>query len=101
MASESPSPLPSGGDLVVERRGGIAIIWFNRPARLNPFRGLTFDLLHQALDQLAGGDRVAAAVLTGRGRVFCAGEDLDEAHGAAVDGFLLQMRGASSFGCRI
>jgi enoyl-CoA hydratase/carnithine racemase len=79
-----------GSDLTVERRGRVAVVWFDRPDRLNAFRGRTFDELHQALDGLAADPDVHGIVLTGRGRAFCAGEDLNEAHGAAVAGFGLR-----------
>lgn len=50
--------------------------------------------LLRILDEIAGDDETRAVVLTGRGGVFCAGDDLREAHGRdaadaleAVEGF--------------
>jgi len=74
-------------DLSIERRGDVAIVWFERPDRLNAFRFVTFEMLHRALDHLAGDGAVRAVVLTGRGRGFCAGEDLEEMEGGARGGF--------------
>jgi enoyl-CoA hydratase/carnithine racemase len=86
---DDPAALPTE-DVVVERRGAIAVVWFNRPDRLNAFRGPTFDQLHSTLDRLATDQPTAALVLTGRGRAFCAGEDLMEARQAAIGGWRLR-----------
>lgn len=77
-------------DLQVEYGDGVATIWFNRPARLNAFRSATFDELHAVLDRLALDGSVTAVILTGRGRAFCAGEDLDEMDAAASAGFTVR-----------
>jgi enoyl-CoA hydratase/carnithine racemase len=77
-------------DIQVERRGAAAIIWFDRPDRLNAFRGLTFDLLHRALDGAASDPAVRGVVMTGRGRGFCAGEDLDEMAAAVATRFTVR-----------
>ncbi len=77
-------------DLTVERRGDVSIVWFERPERLNAFRLATFAMLHEALDLLADDAGVRAVVLTGRGRGFCAGEDLEEMDGAADRGFTVR-----------
>lgn len=62
--------------LLLERRGGVAIITLNRPASLN---ALTLELmtdLADLLEQLESDDDVAVIVLTGAGRAFCAGGDI-------------------------
>lgn len=69
----------------VERSGGIARITLNRPDRLNSFTAAMHAELRSALDTL-GDARVV--VLTGEGRGFCAGQDLNDravAPGQAVD----------------
>jgi len=71
--------------LLVEVAGGIARITLNRPDRLNSFTAAMHEELRQALDDL-GDARVV--VLTGAGRGFCAGQDLNDravAPGEAVD----------------
>src|SRR4029077_17069130 len=60
-----------------ERRGNVAVIRLNRPDKLNALnielgRGLVHALLHASQDS-----SVRAVVLTGAGRGFCAGGDLD------------------------
>jgi enoyl-CoA hydratase/2-(1,2-epoxy-1,2-dihydrophenyl)acetyl-CoA isomerase len=77
-------------DLSIERRGGIGIVRFDRPDRLNAFRSVTFDMFHRALAVAAVDPAVEALVLTGNGRGFCAGEDLDEMGDAAASGFSLR-----------
>jgi 2-(1,2-epoxy-1,2-dihydrophenyl)acetyl-CoA isomerase len=60
-----------------ERRGNVAVIRLNRPDKLNALnielgRGLVHALLHASQD-----NSVRAVVLTGAGRGFCAGGDLE------------------------
>jgi len=71
--------------LIFERSDGIARITFNRPDRLNSFTRAMHAELTDALASL-GDARVV--VLTGAGRGFCAGQDLNDravAPGEAVD----------------
>jgi phenylacetate degradation probable enoyl-CoA hydratase paaB len=71
--------------IVVEREGDIARITFNRPDRLNSFTRVMHAELQAALD-LTQDARVI--VITGAGRAFCAGQDLNDravTPGQAVD----------------
>jgi len=77
-------------DIEVEPRDGVAVVWFNRPEVLNAFRLATFTRLDQVLGELALAPATSALVLTGRGRAFCAGEDLDEMNDVAGSGFALR-----------
>ena len=79
-------------DVSIEQRNDVGIVWFERPHRLNAFRLITFQMLREVLDQLAQDPAVRAVVITGRGRGFCAGEDLDEMGQGAAGGF--SVRGA-------
>jgi 2-(1,2-epoxy-1,2-dihydrophenyl)acetyl-CoA isomerase len=69
------------GDQVVTYESGadIAVITLNRPGRLNAVVPDLVERLCVALGQ-ARRDDVAAAVLTGAGRSFCAGHDLRQEH---------------------
>lgn len=64
-------------DLNVE--DGIATLTLYREERLNAFTWLMLDEFVAALDWTDGSAEVRAVVVTGRGRAFCAGLDLDEA----------------------
>ena len=63
-------------DLAVER-SGIAIIHLNRPDRLNAFNRTMMEELLSACDVVDGDDAVRAVIVTGTGRAFCAGADLE------------------------
>jgi enoyl-CoA hydratase/carnithine racemase len=73
---------------VVQRRidDGVALLTLNRPDRLNawtPEMGRTyFDLL----EDCAGRDDVRVIVVTGAGRGFCAGADMDNLQALGTDG---------------
>lgn len=58
-----------------EEKDNVARIFLNRPERLNAVVPQLVEDLCQALDR-ANEDRVAAVILAGRGRAFCAGHDL-------------------------
>lgn len=61
--------------IILEKDGPIARITLNRPDRLNSFTATMHAELKSALDE-AEGSRVI--VLTGAGRAFCAGQDLND-----------------------
>jgi len=66
------------GIFVVETRGAVRVLRINRPAKLGAFN---WPLIDQWADALAAAGRdpaVRAVVLTGTGRGFCAGVDLEE-----------------------
>ena len=57
---------------------GVATITLNRPARLNSFTEAMHEELRGALARVRADREVRALVLTGAGRGFCAGQDLEE-----------------------
>lgn len=65
-------------DLLYEVRDRVALITFNRPEVLNAMRGESYDALAECLARAEADPEVRVLVLTGRGRAFCAGEDLNE-----------------------
>jgi 2-(1,2-epoxy-1,2-dihydrophenyl)acetyl-CoA isomerase len=75
LSKDSPI-VQEPGELLVEHRGRVRWVTLNRPHRLNAF---TWDLRDRLLAALtvAPGDDLDAIVLTGAGRGFCAGVDLD------------------------
>jgi enoyl-CoA hydratase len=63
--------------VLVDRRGAVTIVTFNRPEASNALDPATMIGLGDALDEAAADDGVKAVILTGAGdRVFCAGLDL-------------------------
>ena len=64
---------------------GVATITLDRPTRRNAFTlGMGLDLL-DVLDEVDRDDDVRAVVVTGSGRDFCVGADLDEGFVADPD----------------
>jgi enoyl-CoA hydratase/carnithine racemase len=72
-------------EVLVEVDGRVAIITLNRPDALNAWNGPLCQQLDAALTWAAGADEVAAVVITGAGRAFCAGADLSAGGGTFVD----------------
>lgn len=69
-------------EYAVER--GVATITLNRPDRLNAFNNVMRDELLALFDEIDADDDVRAVIMTGAGRGFCAGADL-ESGGATFD----------------
>jgi 2-(1,2-epoxy-1,2-dihydrophenyl)acetyl-CoA isomerase len=63
-------------DLLFERDGEVAILSLNRPERLNAVAPGFNERLLQASDQIRSDPSIRAVVLTGKGRAFCAGADV-------------------------
>jgi enoyl-CoA hydratase/carnithine racemase len=63
--------------VTVEITGGVAVVTLNRPAKLNAFTGLMGAELGEAYTSCDAEDVVRAVVVTGAGRAFCAGADLE------------------------
>jgi enoyl-CoA hydratase/carnithine racemase len=57
---------------------GVATVTLNRPERLNAWNAQLARELSLALDAADGDDAVRSVVLTGAGRAFCAGADLEK-----------------------
>ncbi|NNF54158.1 MAG: crotonase/enoyl-CoA hydratase family protein [Acidimicrobiales bacterium] len=69
---------------------GIATITLNRPDRLNAFNVAMMRDIIEALDETDANDEVRSVIVTGAGRAFCAGADLESGgstfdHGAPTD----------------
>jgi len=65
-------------DILFEIKENIAVITFNRPEVLNVFRRAMFQQLLGLLDDAANNDSIRVVLMTGAGRAFSAGIDLDE-----------------------
>jgi enoyl-CoA hydratase/carnithine racemase len=64
----------------------VATVTFNRPDRLNAFNAEMETGLRQAIESAAREEAVRVIVLTGAGRGFCAGADMERLSGAAGSG---------------
>lgn len=76
------------GDEVVlyEVEDRVAIVTLNRPDRLNAWTGEMQTRCFDLLDESAADPGVVAVVVTGAGRGFCAGADMDVLQGLSGDG---------------
>lgn len=95
---------PDGvSDLVrVEDHGAVRLLTLDRPGALNAFDSPLYRAAGVALDAAREDDAVKVAVLTGAGRAFSAGQDLDEmarlAAGEAVEsGFPVLLEALQGF----
>lgn len=76
MSAES---LPPGPALVrVEDRAAVRLVTFDRPDVLNAFDTALYRAVAAELDRARDDDAVHVVVLTGAGRAFSSGQDLDE-----------------------
>jgi 2-(1,2-epoxy-1,2-dihydrophenyl)acetyl-CoA isomerase len=76
--SESAAASNASAETVLLRvEDGVAWITLNRPDRLNAFAGDMRDRLHDALDGAATDPAVQVIVITGAGRGFCTGADVE------------------------
>ncbi|HEX9889088.1 MAG TPA: enoyl-CoA hydratase-related protein [Nitriliruptorales bacterium] len=65
-------------DVRLEIDGGVAVVTLDRPEVLNAVRARTLDELFSILDRVEADPDIRALVITGAGRAFSAGQDLDE-----------------------
>ena len=64
--------------LLVEKKDGVVIVTLNRPDRLN---AVNLEMRVEFLDFLNGAvldDEIQVVIVTGAGRAFCAGADIEE-----------------------
>lgn len=67
-----------------ETEPSVAVLTLNRPAKYNALTVELKEALLAAVVEAAGDESVRAIVLTGAGKAFCVGQDLDE-HAAALE----------------
>jgi enoyl-CoA hydratase/carnithine racemase len=72
-------------EVLYEHDGSVATITMNRPERLNAINTAMLDGLSRFLQRADGDRRVRAIILTGAGRGFCSGLDLQSVPGGAQD----------------
>ncbi len=86
--------------VLVERRGGVAILTLNRPKVLNALNRMVLDELDAALADVHSDSAVIGIVITGGGdRAFAAGADIAEmANATAIEAREASARGQRIFG---
>ena len=80
-------------NILLEQRDNIAVLFLNRPNKLNAFTFSMMEEIISALDLLEVDDSVHAVIISGKGRAFCAGADLSsgqETFNPSFDDFAVQ-----------
>jgi len=75
---------PAEHVVVYEERGNVAWITLNRPDKLNALNRTVFAELGRALDRLEASEAAVVGVLSGEGRAFAAGADIQDYVGISV-----------------
>jgi enoyl-CoA hydratase/carnithine racemase len=65
-------------EILYEVKGRVAVITLNRPDRMNALTVLTHRELEKAIDNVEQDDRVQVVVITGAGKGFCSGDDVQD-----------------------
>ena len=76
-AGDVDASVPEFENVLLSVAEGIGTITLNRPDKLNAFAGTMRRELAQAVEVIATHPGVRAVVITGAGRAFCAGADID------------------------
>ena len=63
--------------ILLDEVDSVAILKLNRPEKLNAFNMQMFDDMLDAIDLVNNNDNIKSLVITGSGRAFCAGADLN------------------------
>jgi enoyl-CoA hydratase/carnithine racemase len=72
--------------ILYEERGGVALVTLNRPERMNAWTYQMSAELVQAITAANDNRQIGAIVVTGAGRGFCAGADMQDTFQARIDG---------------
>ncbi len=64
--------------ILLERQDGVATVTLNRPEKYNAFAGLMRQEIVEALGEVAQDREVRVVVITGAGKAFCVGGDVNE-----------------------
>ena len=87
-------------NLSIERDGGVAILWLDRPEKLNALHRALWASIPAAVAELDADPEVRVIVVAGRGKAFCAGIDLMDHAAALAGGGAISGRGESAVGRR-
>ena len=77
---------PAYQQILFDVQGDVAVLTLNRPKRLNAWTGLMSAELVDAIGRCNEDAAIGAIVVTGAGRGFCAGADIEDNFKARLDG---------------
>jgi 2-(1,2-epoxy-1,2-dihydrophenyl)acetyl-CoA isomerase len=69
--------MPLYENIILDKKDRVATITLNRPEKLNAFAGRMRDELGDAIEDAGQDNSVRVVVITGAGKAFCAGADLN------------------------
>ena len=75
--------------ILLEKRDKIAYITFNRPEKLNAIRWQDYILLYDHFKNCEEDKNIRAIILTGKGRAFSAGDDLEGYPGSGQESVIM------------
>jgi len=75
--------------ILLEKRDKIAYITFNRPEKLNAIRWQDYILLYDHFKECEEDKNIRAIILTGKGRAFSAGDDLEGYPGSGQESVIM------------
>ena len=84
-ADPAPQTSNASDDLLYKIDGHVATITLNRPDRLNALTFEVYDELRRSFAELHDDGSVRAIVITGSGRAFCSGGDVEDIIGALLE----------------
>ena len=64
--------------ILLDKRSGYWVVTLNRPDKLNAFNDAMHEALRKAIEDAEADESCRALMLTGAGRAFCAGQDLND-----------------------
>ena len=79
---------PTADAVLAHRQGSVLVLTLNRPDRLNAWTDALEQRYFELLDEAESDPDVRAVVVTGAGRGFCAGADMDDLSGLVASGDL-------------
>ena len=65
-------------NIILQKKEGIATVILNRPQKMNALNEQLLDELIKVVDRITQEDDIKVVVLTGSGKAFCAGGDVNE-----------------------
>ncbi len=73
--------------ILFELKNAVGFITLNRPEKFNSFNRSMALMMQKVLDDCVAKNEVRAIYITGKGKAFCAGQDLGELVGENAPGF--------------